>query len=64
MELGIPGAGRSSVPWVPLPLRKVARVVEEMLCRLGFAEVDVLGIMGRRPGAGICPALSAPRQND
>jgi len=39
-----PGAGRSSVPWVPLSLRKIARVVEEMVGRLGFAQVDVLGV--------------------
>jgi poly(3-hydroxyalkanoate) depolymerase len=39
-----PGAGHSSVPWVPLSLRKIARVVEEMLSRLGFAQVDVLGV--------------------
>ena len=39
-----PGAGRSSVPRMPLSLRKLARVVEEMLSRLGFAQVDVLGV--------------------
>ena len=39
-----PGAGRSSAPWLPLPLRKIARMVEEMLSLLGFAEVDVLGV--------------------
>ncbi len=39
-----PGAGHSSVPRLPLPLRMFAQVVEEMLSRLGFAEVDVLGV--------------------
>lgn len=39
-----PGAGRSSVPRVPRPLRMFAQVVEEMLSRLGFVEVDVLGV--------------------
>jgi pimeloyl-ACP methyl ester carboxylesterase len=39
----LPGAGRSSVPRVPVRMRETATVVAEMMCRLGIPRADVLG---------------------
>jgi poly(3-hydroxyalkanoate) depolymerase len=39
----LPGAGRSSVPHVPLRMRGIANIVAELMCKLGVGPADVLG---------------------
>lgn len=39
----LPGAGRSSVPRVPLRMRGIANIVAELMCKLGVGPADVLG---------------------
>jgi len=39
----LPGAGRSSVPPVPLRMRGIANIVAELTCKLGVGPADVLG---------------------
>jgi poly(3-hydroxyoctanoate) depolymerase len=39
----LPGAGRSSVPRVPLRMRGIANIVAELVCKLGVGPADVLG---------------------
>jgi poly(3-hydroxyoctanoate) depolymerase len=39
----LPGAGRSSVPRVPVRMRGIADIVAELVCKLGVGPTDVLG---------------------
>lgn len=40
----MPGTGGSSTSFVPMPMILLARIVDRLLDRLGYAQVDVLGL--------------------
>ncbi len=57
----LPGMGLSSPPRLPLRARGTAKMIVEMLDRLGYGEVDVLGVS---LGGGVAQELvhRAPRR--